>query len=92
MGTFVWKVMGVGGSIIAGVVATKVVNILWAKAGQDAVNPKSPDAPLLRALTYAAATGIAVGAARTFVSRKAAQYYRDSAGHLPKEIREEPVS
>ncbi len=92
MGTFVWKVMGVGGSILAGVVATKVVNIIWAKAGQDEVNPKNPDAPLLKAVTYAAVTGLAVGAARTFVSRKAAQYYRDSAGHLPKEIREEPVS
>jgi Protein of unknown function (DUF4235) len=92
MGTVVWKVMGVGGSILAGVVATKVVNAIWAKAGQDEVNPKNPDAPLLKALTYAAVTGVAVGAARTFVSRKAAQYYRDSAGHLPKEIDEEPVS
>jgi hypothetical protein len=92
MGTFVWKVMGIGGSILAGVLATKVVNVLWVKAGQDEVNPKNPDAPLLKALTYAAATGLAVGAARTFVSRKAAQYYRDSSGHLPKEIREEPVS
>jgi len=90
MGTVVWKVMGVGGSILAGVVATKVVNAIWAKAGQDEINPKP--APLLKALTYAVATGVAVGAARTFVSRKAAQYYRESAGHLPKEIEEEPVS
>ncbi len=92
MGTFVWKVMGVGGSILAGVVATKVVNVIWAKAGQGEVNPKNPDAPLLKALAYATATGLAVGAARTFVSRSAARYYRNSAGHLPKEIREEPVS
>ncbi len=91
MGSIVWKVMGVGGGILAGIVATKVVNVIWAKAGQDEVNPKNPDAPLLKALTYAAATGIAVGAARTFTQRKAAAYYRSSAGHLPADIKAEPV-
>lgn len=92
MGTLVWKLLGTGGAILAGVVATKVVNAVWAKAGQDEVNPKNPDAPLAKAVAYAAITGLAVGAARTFTARKAAQYYRNSAGHLPKEIREEPVS
>ena len=89
MGTIVWKVIGVGGSLLAGVVATKVVDAIWARVEHDTINPKNPDAPLLKALTYAAATGLAVGTARTFVSRSAARYYRDSAGHLPKEIREE---
>ncbi|WP_299447920.1 DUF4235 domain-containing protein [uncultured Phycicoccus sp.] len=92
MGTAAWKLLGTGGAILAGVLATKVVNLVWAKAGQDEVNPKNPDAPLVKAVAYAAITGLAVGAARTFTARKAAAYYRNSAGHLPKEIREEPVS
>lgn len=92
MGTAAWKLLGTGGAILAGVLATKVVNLVWAKAGQDEVNPKNPDAPLVKAVAYAAITGLAVGAARTFTARKAASYYRNSAGHLPKEIREEPVS
>lgn len=92
MGTFAWKLLGTGGSILAGVIATKVVNAIWAKAGQDEINPKNPDAPILKAMTYAAITGLAVGAARTFTERKAANYYRNSAGHLPKEIKEQPVS
>ena len=92
MGTFAWKLLGTGGSILAGILATKVVNAIWAKAGQDEINPKNPDAPIVKAVAYAAITGLAVGAARTFTERKAANYYRNSAGHLPKEIKTQPVS
>ena len=46
MGTVAWKILGTGGPILAGVVATKVVNLVWAKAGQDEINPKNPDAPV----------------------------------------------
>ncbi|KRE60416.1 DUF4235 domain-containing protein [Nostocoides sp. Soil756] len=92
MGTAAWKLLGTGGAILAGVLATKVVNLVWAKTGHDEINPKNPDAPLAKALAYAAVTGLAVGAARTFTERKAAEYYRNSAGHLPKEIKDQPVS
>ncbi len=91
MGTVAWKILGSGGAILAGVLATKVVNLVWAKAGQDEINPKNPDAPVIKAVAYAAAMGLAVGAARTLTERKAAQYYRNSSGHLPKGIAEEPV-
>jgi hypothetical protein len=36
------------------------------------------------AIMFAAITGLAVGLARTIVTRKAARYYEKSAGHLPK--------
>ena len=36
-------------------------------------------------------TGLAVGAAKTLATRKAAKFYEKSAGHLPGEIAEEPV-
>lgn len=91
MGNAAWKLLGTGGAILAGVLATKLVNLVWAKAGQDEINPKSPDAPLAKAVAYAAITGLAVGVARTFTERKAAAYYAKSAGHLPRDIREEPV-
>ena len=65
MGKLAWKILGTGGPILAGIVATKLVNIVWAKAGQDEINPKNPDAPVVKALAYAAAMGLAVGAART---------------------------
>ncbi|NHA69370.1 DUF4235 domain-containing protein [Phycicoccus flavus] len=92
MGKFAWKILGTGGPILAGILATKVVNIVWAKAGQGEINPKDPDAPVLRALSYAAAMGLAVGVARTLTERKAANYYRNSSGHLPGEVANQPIS
>ncbi len=91
MGSAAWKIMGTGGAILAGILATKVVDAIWAKAGQDQINPKSPEAPLLKAVMYAAFTGLAVGAAKTLTTRKAAEYYERSAGHLPADLAEEPV-
>lgn len=91
VGSLAWRAMGTGGAIIAGLVATKVVNLIWAKAGQDDINPKNPNAPLAHALVYAAITGLAVGIARTFTQRKAAAFYAKSSGHLPAAISEEPV-
>ena len=89
MGTLVWRVMGTGGAILAGVVANKLVQQLWRKAGRDEVlDPRDPRTPARDAILFAALTGLAVGAARTLATRKAAQYYAKSAGHLPKPMRE----
>jgi len=92
MGPLAWKLLGTGSAILAGVLATKLVNAVWGRTVKDEINPKDPDAPLAKAVAYAAVTGLAVGVARTFTERKAAAYYAKSAGHLPKEIAEEPVS
>ncbi|HET9022145.1 MAG TPA: DUF4235 domain-containing protein [Ornithinibacter sp.] len=91
MGSVAWKIMGTGGAILAGLIATKVIDAIWARAGQDEINPKNPNAPLAKAIAYAAITGLAVGAARTIATRKAAEFYEKSAGHLPEELREDPV-
>ena len=49
-----WKIMGTGGAILAGIIATKVIDAIWARAGQDEINPKNPHAPLAKAVAYAA--------------------------------------
>ncbi len=87
MGKLVWKILGAGSAAVAALVATKVVDKVWQKAGQDtALDPKNPDAPLVKAIGYAAVTGLAAGGARTLATRKAAAYYAKSAGHLPAEM------
>jgi hypothetical protein len=91
MGAIAWKVMGTGGAIVAGILATKVIDAAWAKAGQDEINPKNPHAPLAKAVAYAAITGLAVGAARTIATRRAAAFYERSSGHLPADVAENPV-
>lgn len=87
MGSVAWKVLGTGSAIVAGLVATKLVDAVWSAAGQDKVgDPKNPDSPAKQAILYAAITGLAVAAAQTFATRKAAAYYEKSSGHLPKQF------
>lgn len=84
MGGLVWKVLGTGSTILAGIAATKIVDTIWKRAGRDnRIDPKNPDVPAREALVYAALTGLAAGAAKTMATRKAAAYYQQSAGHLP---------
>ncbi len=88
MGNMVWKILGTGSAILAGVAATKVADKVWERAGQDvSVNPKDPDSPFVAALAYAALTGLAAGVAKTLVTRKAAKFYAKSAGHKPDAVR-----
>ena len=35
MGTFVWRIIGTGSALLAGVAANKVVEAVWKKAGRD---------------------------------------------------------
>ena len=89
MGALVWRVLGTGSAILAGVVANKLVTTLWKKAGRDEVlDPRDPRTPARDAVLFAALTGLAVGAARTLATRKAATYCAKSAGHLPKAMQE----
>ncbi|EAP98325.1 hypothetical protein JNB_15213 [Janibacter sp. HTCC2649] len=88
VGSTVWKILGTGSAILAGLAATKVADKVWEKAGQDRmINPKDPDSPFAAALAYAALTGLAAGVAKTLATRKAAQYYAKSSGHKPEAVR-----
>jgi hypothetical protein len=89
VGTFVWRVIGTGSAILAGIVASKVVTEVWKRAGRDEVlDPRDPRTPWKEAVVFAALTGLAVGAARVLVTRKAAEYYEKSTGHLPPPMQE----
>lgn len=84
MGGLVWRVLGMGSAVLAGIAATKVVDQIWKRAGQDTrIDPRNPEVPARQAIAYAALTGLAAGAAKTLATRKAAAYYQQSAGHLP---------
>ncbi len=84
MGNFVWKVLGTGSAVVAGIAAKKVIAAIWEKAGKDLdIDPNNPDSPIVEAVLYATVAGVAVGLARTMATRKAAQFYQRSAGHLP---------
>ncbi len=86
MGSIVWKALAAGSTVIATLVAGRVAEQIWKSTGQDDVNPEDPEAPVLQAVAYAALTGLLVAGLKTFATRKAAQYYENSAGHLPKGV------
>ena len=90
MGAMVWKVMGLGSAILAGVAAKKVINTAWSKGtgNQPPTNPESPDTSWKEALAWALFSGALVGVARMLAARKAADFYRKSTGHLPKGLEE----
>ncbi|MCE1178133.1 DUF4235 domain-containing protein [Actinomycetota bacterium] len=89
MGTLVWRLIGTGSAVLAGIVANKLVTQVWKKAGRDEIiDPRDPRSPAKDAVAFAALTGLAAGAAKVMATRKAAQFYEKQAGHLPQPMRE----
>jgi hypothetical protein len=89
----VWRVIGPGSAVLAGVLANKVVEVLWEKSGRGkAFDPRDPHAPLVDAIAFAALTGLAVGTARVIAMRRAAMFYEKSSGHLPKALLERDLT
>ncbi len=88
MGSLVWKVLGTGAAVLAAGAATKLLSASWkvATGKEPPINPENPDTTMAEAIGWALVSGALIGTARMLATRKAAQYYRKSAGHLPKGI------
>ena len=82
-----WKLTGGLSAVVAGIAARKAITGLWktATGNPPPANPEDPDTTWQEALGWALASSAAVGLARLMATRKAAQYYRRSTGHLPHE-------
>ena len=89
MGPMVWRVIGTGSAVLAAAVAQKLVGKGWEfSTGKAAPDPTHPDESTWQeAVLFAALTGLVVNAARVIATRKAAEYYQKSAGHLPEAMR-----
>ncbi|MDQ4008552.1 MAG: DUF4235 domain-containing protein [Actinomycetota bacterium] len=80
-----FKIFGTVSAISAGVATKKLLEIAWKTATGKAppANPEHPDVQWYEAVSFAIASGAAIGVARMLTARKAAEYYRKSTGHLP---------
>lgn len=89
-GSKVWSVTALGATVVAGIAARKALTTSWkvATGKEPPQNPADPDVSIGEALAWAMASGLAVGVARMLASRKAANYYRKSTGHLPPNLQE----
>ncbi len=92
-GSKVWSVFALASTVGATVVARKAMTTTWkvATGKNPPANPAHPDVSLPEAVAWAGASGVAVGLARMLASRKAANYYRRSTGHLPPNLEDAEV-
>ncbi|HET7533068.1 MAG TPA: DUF4235 domain-containing protein [Nocardioidaceae bacterium] len=89
-GSKVWSAYALAATVVAGIAARKALTTSWkvATGKEPPQNPADPDVSIGEAVAWATVSGIAVGVARMLASRKAANYYRKSTGHLPPNLQE----
>lgn len=89
-GSKAWSVYALAATVLAGVAARKAMTASWkiATGKEPPQNPADPDVSIGEATAWAVASGVAIGVARMLASRKAANYYRKSTGHLPSNLQE----
>lgn len=81
----VWSVFSLAAALLGATVARKSLTKAWqAATGKNPpANPADPDVDFWEAVLWAAVSGTAVQLARMLASRRAANYYTKSTGHLP---------
>ena len=85
----VWSVFSLAAALGAATVAKKSLNTGWkaATGKEPPENPADPEVDLWEAVAWAAASGTFVALARMLATRRAANYYLRSTGHLPPNLR-----
>jgi hypothetical protein len=84
----VWALFSLVSALAGATVAKKVLNTSWkaATGKEPPANPADPDVAMREAVAWAAASGTLVALARMLASRRAANYYKKSTGHLPPQL------
>jgi hypothetical protein len=92
-GSRTWTLFGLAATLGATMAARKAMTATWklSTGKQPPSNPEHPDVSMAEAIAWAAASGVAVGLARMLATRKAADYYRRSTGHLPANLQDVEV-
>ncbi|MEP6666823.1 MAG: DUF4235 domain-containing protein [Nocardioidaceae bacterium] len=80
-----WKLLGTTAALTAGIATAKALDAAWktatGKRPPDA--PESPEIGNREALVWAAVSGMAMGVAKMYATRRAASYWVKSFGTLP---------
>ena len=81
----VWSVFSLAAALGAAALAKKGLNTTWrATTGKNPpANPADPDVDVKEAVAWAVVSGTIIALARMFATRRAANYYARSTGHLP---------
>jgi hypothetical protein len=86
-----WSVVSVVSALGAAALARKALNTTWRTATGKTPpdNPADPDVDLWEAVAWAALSGTLVALARMLATRRAAQYYQRTTGHLPPQLQKD---
>jgi len=92
-GSKAYTLLGLAATVGATIVARKAMSATWkiSTGKEPPSNPEHPDVSMAEAVTWAIASGVAVGLARMLAGRKAADYYRRTTGHLPANLEDVTV-
>ena len=87
-GSKLWTVFSLVSALGAAAIAKKALDTAWraATGKHPPENPADPDVDVWEAVMWAAVSGTVIGLARMLAQRRAADYYRRSAGHLPPQL------
>lgn len=84
-GSKAWTAMSLVAALGSATMAKKALNGGWkaATGKEPPANPADPDIDLWEAVMWAAVSGTAVAIVKMLATRKAANYFARSTGHLP---------
>jgi hypothetical protein len=90
-GSRLWTAFSLVSALVAAAVARKALDTGWkaATGKHPPENPADPDVQMGEAIAWAVVTGAFVALARMLAQRRAASYYRRSAGHLPPQLQKD---
>jgi Protein of unknown function (DUF4235) len=90
-GSKLWAVFSLVSTLGAAALAKKALDTGWkaATGKHPPENPADPDVQMREAVAWAVVSGTFVALARMVAQRRAANYYRRSAGHLPPQLQKD---
>lgn len=83
-----WSLLSLGAALGAAAVAKKALDGSWkaATGRKPPENPADPDVDIREAVAWAVASGTFMALAKMLATRRAANYYVKSTGHLPGQL------
>ena len=90
-GSKLWTVFSLVSALGAAALAKKAIDTGWraATGKHPPENPADPDVQMIEAVDWAVVSGTFVALARMLAQRRAANYFRRSAGHLPPQLQKD---
>ncbi len=85
-----WKVLGTGSGLVAGMVTKSLLRLVWCRlrGGDPPSNPAAPGTSWGEAVAWAVSSGVAVAVTRLVAQRGAAEAWKATGGTYPPGLEE----